>query len=262
MSVHVAPPIDFSPIADLRIEPRARKVVARLSRLAGLAGTGGGATALALRWAPPLVAIMRSVRPKRRSNAPWFVAAGAGLVAAGFAGWQLQRLFVAQPEYTVESRVESHQDGLEVRHYGPTRVAETSVDGPWGDALEQGFRRLAGFIFGGNARKQRIAMTAPVTATRQTDGYALAFAMPEGVDLPRPDDERIAIRAVASRRVAVLRFCGPYDDESIEGKKRELTARVAQRGFVPRGEPTFAGYDPPTTIPWLRRNEVWLEIEP
>ncbi len=262
MSAPFVPPIDLSAIADLRLEPHVRRVAKRLGKLAGFAGTTGSVAALALRWAPPLVAIMRSVRPKRRTRAPWLLAAGAGLVAAGVARWQLQRLFVAEPEYTVEPSVESRDDGLEVRHYRPTRVAETSVDGPWGDALDQGFRRLAGFTFGGNTGKQRIGMMAPVTATREGDGYALAFAMPEGVDLPRPDDERIAIRAVPSRRVAVLRFRGPHDAESIAAKKLELMAKVAHRGFVTRGEPTFAGYDPPTTIPSLRRNEVWVEIEP
>src|ERR1700722_6127083 len=122
MSAPFVPPIDLSPIADLRLEPHVRRVAKRLGKLAGLAGTTGSVAALALRWAPPLVAIMRSVRPKRRARTPWFVAAGAGLLAAGLARWQLQRLFVAEPEYTVEPSVESRDDGLEVRHYGPTRV--------------------------------------------------------------------------------------------------------------------------------------------
>src|SRR5580698_3417263 len=100
MSAPFVPPIvhspHLSPIADLRLEPHVRRVAKRLGKLANLAGTASGAAALALRWAPPLVAIMRSVRPKRRARAPWLIAAGAGLVAAGVARWQLQRLFVAQ----------------------------------------------------------------------------------------------------------------------------------------------------------------------
>jgi hypothetical protein len=257
MSVPLAPPIDLSPIADLRIKPRAPKMVRRVASLAVLAGAGSGTAVLARRWIPPLVAIMHGARPKRRSFAPWVIAAGAGLLAAGITRWQFQRLFAPQPAHTVESR----HDGLEIRHYAPGRIAETAIDGRWEDVLAPAFRRLAGFVFGGNARRERIAMTAPVTATRQTEGYLLAFAMPEGVDLPRPDDERIAIRAIPSRRVAVLRFRGRYDDDAIETKKRELMARVAKRGLVTRGESTFAGYDPPSTIPWLRRNEVWVEIE-
>ena len=86
--------------------------------------------------------------------------------------------------------------------------------------------------------------------------------MPEGVDLPHPDDTRILIRPLPSRRVAVVRFSGRYDDEAVQEKKRELMTRVESSGFVPRGEATFAGYDPPWTIPLLRRNEVWVEIEP
>jgi DNA gyrase inhibitor GyrI len=183
--------------------------------------------------------------------------AAAGLVALGVVRWQLRRLFVSEPEHTVDAR----RDGFEIRHYAPVRVAETPVGGTWEEALGQGFRRLAGFIFGSNARKQRIAMTAPVTATREGEGYRVAFAMPEGIDLPRPDDEHIAIHAVPSRRVAVLRFRGRPGVDSIESRKRELLDLAEASGYVPRGEPTFAGYDPPWTLPLLRRNEVWVEIE-
>ena len=256
MTVPLVPPIDIAPLADLVGTKLPRSVAKGLASFARYAGAGTGAAALALRLAPPLVAVLRGVRPKRRSPAPW-IAAGAGLVGLGLAGWQLQRLFTPEPKRTVEPR----RNGLEIRHYAPVRIAETNVDAPWQDALDEGFHRLAGFIFGGNAQKQRIAMTAPVTAMRHAEGYALAFSMPEGVDLPHPDDPRILIRPLPSRRVAVLRFNGRSDDESVEDKKRELMALVEKSGFTPRGEPTFAGYDPPWTIPLLRRNEVWLEIE-
>lgn len=257
MNIPVVPAMNLSPITDLRIKPRARKVAKRLASLARLAGASSGAAGLAMRWIPLLVANLHGARRKRRAHASWIAAAGGALVATGLARWQLQRLFTPQPEYTLES---SH-DGLEIRQYAPTRVAETTVQGSWEGALDEGFRRLAGFIFGSNAQQERIAMTAPVTATRQSEGYALAFAMPEGVNLPRPNDERIAIRAVPSRRIAVLRFRGRYDGDSIEAKKRQLKAMVAERGFVTRGEPTFAAYDSPSTIPLLRRNEAWVEIE-
>ncbi len=257
MTTTLDPSVAVARVADLGATKLPRKFARRLASFARYAGAGTGTAALALRLTPPLVAVLRNVRPKRRSPAPW-IAAGAGLVGLGISVWQLQRLFTAEPKHTVEPR----QGGLEIRRYAPVRIAETNVDAAWRDALEQGFRRLAGFIFGGNAQKQRVAMTAPVTAVRHAAGYALAFAMPEGVDLPHPDDPRILIRPLPSRRVAVLRFSGRYDDdEAIEHKKRELMELVEKSGFVPRGEPTFAGYDPPWTIPLLRRNEVWIEIE-
>ena len=250
------PSIDFAPMADLVARKLPRNAGKTLASFARYAAAGTGSAAVALRLAPPVVAILRRVRPKRRSPAPW-IAAGVALVGVGLAGWQLRRLFAAEPKHTVEPR----KNGLEIRHYAPVRIAETNVDAAWEDALDQGFHRLAGFIFGGNAQKQRIAMTAPVTAMRHAEGYALAFSMPEGVDLPHPDDARILIRPLPSRRVAVLRFNGRHDDQSVEDKKRELMALVETSGFVPRGEPTFAGYDSPWTIPLLRRNEVWVEIE-
>jgi len=256
MTAPVVPPIDLAPMVDLVATKLPRKLAKGLASFARYAVAGTGTAALALRLAPPLVAILRGVRPKRRSPAPW-IASGAGLMGLGLAGWQLQRLFTREPEHSVETR----RNGLEIRRYAPVRIAETNIDATWEDALDRGFHRLAGFIFGGNAQKQRIAMTAPVTATRHAEGYVVGFWMPEGVDLPHPDDTRIFIRPLPSRRVAVVRFSGRYDDEAVQEKKRELMARVESSGFVPRGEATFAGYDPPWTIPLLRRNEVWVEIE-
>ena len=256
MNVPLVPPIDLAPMADLVVTKLPRKVAKGLASFARYAGAGTGTAALGLRLAPPLVAILRRVRPKRRSPAPW-IAAGAGLVGLGLAGWQLKRLFTPEPKHSVEPR----QNDLEIRRYAPVRIAETNVDASWEDALDEGFHRLASFIFGGNAQKQHIAMTAPVTAMRHAEGYALGFWMPEGVDLPHPDDARILIRPLPSRRVAVLRFNGRYDDEAVEDKKRELVELVEKSGLIPRGDAIFAGYDPPWTVPLLRRNEVWVEIE-
>jgi hypothetical protein len=225
-----------------------------MASAARFAGASVGAGSIAWRVAPALAAMVQ--RSRRRSTAPW-IAAGAGLLGLGLARWQLQRVFAAEPLYTVEVRAR----GLEIRRYASSRVAETSVIGEWGNALDEGFRRLAGFLFGRNARGRSIAMIAPMTVAREGDGYRLAYTMPEGLDLPRPDDDRVIIRAAPERRVAVLRFGGRRDDASVEARKNELLAVARQRGFVARGEPTYAAYDPPSTIPWLRRNEVWVEIE-
>jgi hypothetical protein len=198
-------------------------------------------------------------RSSRRRNA-WIAAGFAGLggvAVVALARWQLQRLFASEPDYEVEAR----RGDLEVRRYGRMQTAHTTVGEPWEAALEEGFGRLARFILGDNAAHTKVPMTAPVTAARDEAGYRLSFVMPEGVLLPRPDDARIAYAEIPARRLAVLRFGGRHDSASIEAKKRALVASAEEAGYVPRGEPSFAEYDPPSTVPALRRNEVWLEIE-
>jgi hypothetical protein len=195
-------------------------------------------------------------RRRSRTRGAW-IAAGLGLAAVGIARWQLQRLFTPTPAYEVEER----RGPLEVRRYGRLWTAHTTVSDGWDRSLDEGFRRLARFIFGANADRKRIAMTSPVTAGHEEAGVRVSFVMPEGLAPPVPDDSRVGFAELPARRVAVLRFRGRYDSASIEAKKRELVAATEEAGYVAQGEPQFAGYDPPSTLPALRRNEVWLEVD-
>ena len=203
---------------------------------------------------------MSSVRraSSRRKVGLWLGAAGS-LALLATARWQLQRVFNEMPPYEVESK----HGPLEVRRYPSMRVAETVVDASWDDALKEGFRRLAGFIFGNNDRHQKIAMTSPVlgSSTASGDAFKVTFVLPEGVQPPLPEDARVEVHEMAPRRVAVLRFRGRYDADGIEAGKKELAHALAMNGLQPRGEATFAGYDPPSTLPLLRRNELWIELE-
>jgi hypothetical protein len=195
---------------------------------------------------------------------------------AGLAYWQLSRFFTEKPEYTVEGLF----DGFEIRRYHPRVVAETTVTGAgWDDALEEGFRRLAGYIFGGNAgeqklamtapvnaapaRPQKIAMTAPVTARSEADALVVTFTMPKERDLaslPAPADGRVRLREHPGGRVAALRSRGRYTGERIEALQAQLLRRMEQTGLTPAGAPSFAGYDAPSTLPFIRRLEIWVPI--
>jgi hypothetical protein len=93
--------------------------------------------------------------------------------------------------------------------------------------------------------------------------WILSFTMPAGSrlgTLPIPDDARVRLRPVPERRLAVLRFSGRYTPLKIGDKARELSRLVKLAGLTPRGVIEFAGYDPPSTLPFLRRNEVWVEL--
>jgi hypothetical protein len=188
-----------------------------------------------------------------------------------------------QPEYTVESE----HEGFEIRRYPPYLVAETRVEGEFGDAGGEAFRILAGFISGKNRSRAKIAMTSPVTnepapsekiamtspvvqepAAPPDDGGAgwlYRFVMPSEYTretLPEPTDPRIAIREMPERRVAVRRFRGFWSEENFEKNDAKLRAALPGAGLEPAGETLYARYDPPFTPWFLRRNEVWVELRP
>lgn len=230
------------------------------------------------------------------------------MAGAALARWQLARWFTPQPSFELEQRI----GDLEIRVYDAHWVAETTVsDASWEGALNEGFRRLARYIFGDNrpspfqsdrspkpsrtalrqprrsddandpgysipmpvptvarfeARRETIAMTSPVNVSTQGDrSYTIAFNLPEGctlASLPAPNDERVRLERRPRRRVAVTRFRGTYSGPRVAAQFSELLARVRRAGLGYRGSPEFAGYDPPTTLPFLRRNEVWVELDP
>lgn len=177
--------------------------------------------------------------------------------------WQLARVVAEEARYQVEVT-----DGdFEVRHYAARVQAETVLNAaPWERSLNDGFDRLASYIFGGNAKGEKIAMTTPVMITIGATDRAtrsVAFKMPDShplETLPEPSDRRITLRRVPPRRVAALSFSGRYGGEPPLRKKQELIGRVRAAGLLPIGDVTFAGYDAPWTLPWLRRNEVLIEV--
>jgi len=199
-------------------------------------------------------------------------------VGMGLFRWQAQRVFTDQPAYTVVKRV----GALEIRKYPAMVMAETTAyGGSWKEGVHEGFQRLFRFIQGENIDSESIEMTTPV-ATREDRGQSLpmgapvsvrrsdssactvGFIMPAGrsaAQLPKPLDTRIQLVTHPARKVAALVFRDSLLDGAVARKKaNELIARVETLGLSVRGEPSFAGYDPPTTLPFLRRQEAWVEV--
>ncbi len=178
--------------------------------------------------------------------------------------------------------------GVQIRRYGPRIAAETTVGGDNQRALRTGFRRLAGYIFGGNHREvfagsyrenpittgapvnqrsalgDRIAMTAPVAQNGSAaEGWTVRFFMPSTwsmEELPAPDDDDVWLVAVPAETVAVLRFTGDRGPEAIAERTAELLDSLRGNGICPAGEPSAWFYDPPWTLPFVRRNEVAVRI--
>lgn len=175
-----------------------------------------------------------------------------------------------RPSFTVERRTAD----LEIRLYRPYLVAQTQVDGPLKAAGNEGFRRLAGYIFGGNGTGQKIAMTAPVAMaplpqevhlTQAAGGFRVQFMMPTQFTLdtlPPPRDGRVTLSAVPARRMAALAYRGNWSETRYAAHLEKLRAALAAEGLKAAGEPIWARYDPPFMPAFLRTNEIMIELQP
>jgi effector-binding domain-containing protein len=193
--------------------------------------------------------------------------------------WSLWGHFSSRVEHTEYSVLESKK-GYEVRLYPAHIVAQTTVKGSYTEALNEGFRIVAGYIFGGNTKKQSIAMTAPVVekkstsesiamtapviATIEGESHTIAFGMPKSYTLetlPTPNDSRIQIVTIPEKKMAVIRFSWYRTDARVQSKKQELLDVLKKDQVIVVGEPQYAGYNAPWTPPWMTRNEVLVEIK-
>jgi hypothetical protein len=181
---------------------------------------------------------------------------------------------VEQARYDV---VESHGK-IEIRDYAPMIVAEVGVPGDRETAISDGFRKIADYIFGNNVPSRKVAMTAPVTqkpgekiamtapvTQRGEEGlWQVRFVMPSShtmESLPKPNSPDVVLREVTGKRFAVIRFSGRAKTKSLAERTRELHAFIENKQLQAISEPTYAFFNPPWTLPFLRRNEVMIEIE-
>lgn len=180
---------------------------------------------------------------------------------------------VEQPKYTVVER----RGNIEIRDYAPIIAAETEVTGDRREAISDGFRIIADYIFGNNDSAKKVAMTAPVTqqaseriamtapVTQQGDGdsWRVAFIMPSEYTmetLPKPNNPAVKLKQIPAKRFGVIRFSGMGRQDSLDRHGGELEAFLQAGNFTALSPPTYAFYNPPWTLPFLRRNEVMIEI--
>jgi hypothetical protein len=126
-----------------------------------------------------------------------------------------------------------------------------------------GFRQLAGYIFGGNRTKQKIAMTSPVHMDINDSVSSMSFVMPEGNtkdNLPEPNDTKIKISASTAEYVAAIRFGGFASDKKIEEYTEKLKSALIAQSYSFYGSFRFLGYNPPFQL-WGRRNEIIVSID-
>jgi hypothetical protein len=208
-----------------------------------------------------------------RKKYMWWIIGIAGVTLLAAALWGPIVSNVEQPKYQV---VES-SGNIEIRDYAPQIVAEAEVAGDRRDAIGKGFRIIADYIFGNNTAAQKVPMTDPVTqqgsekiamtapVTQQGDGntWKVRFIMPSSYTmeaLHKPDNPAVELKEIGAKRYAVIRFSGMAGEDSLKRYTEELNAFISAKNLTPLSAPTYAFYNPPWTLPFLRRNEVMVEI--
>lgn len=167
-------------------------------------------------------------------------------------GWGLYIITTTErPGYEVLREL---APSVEIRQYEAQTWIATDYEGD-----DSSFRVLASYIFGGNREGRKVAMTAPVITDER-----MVFILPAGMkraDAPTPEGQPIEFTEVPPRRLATLQFGWTTSDDRVAKKTDELLELLARDGAVTRGEPFLMRYNDPWTPPFMRRNEVAIEVD-
>jgi len=180
---------------------------------------------------------------------------------------------VEKPDYKV---IQSEQN-IEIRQYDPMIIAEVEVDGKREDAIGDGFRLLADYIFGNNTvqqvismtapvqqkENQKIAMTAPVQQQSTGKSWRMSFVMPSKYSmdsLPVPNNNRVRLKEILTKKFVVIEFSGTNSNENVTEHENQLMNYIEANQIKINDSPKYAFYNPPWSLPFLRHNEVMIEI--
>ena len=151
---------------------------------------------------------------------------------------------------------------FEIRRYEEALFSSIRLNSTsYKQGSSKGFSILANYIFGGNDRKQRIAMTSPVTMTLE-DNMRVMFMIPNSLerdDMPLPNDRLIDFILEPKKTLAVVTFGGWASDKKIAKYKSRLTEALSNEGIQYENKFFIFGYNPPYEL-FNRRNEVAVEI--
>ena len=187
-----------------------------------------------------------------------------------------------EPEYTVLTQV----DDFELRRYDPQIVAQTWVSGDQKQASNKGFKILADYIFGNNTapsgesskismtspvkmqpqtgESQKIAMTSPVAMQEQDGKWRVRFVMPSKYTmqtLPKPNNSEVSLIEIPMQTYGVIKFSGFTGEQKVADKTQALKTWMQDQNLKIVGDAEMARYDPPWTLPFMRRNEVMIEYQ-
>ena len=196
------------------------------------------------------------------------------LIAIGMIGTAMA---VEEPKYTVLEKTPP----FELRSYSPMILAEVQVEGDLDEASSQGFRLIAAYIFGQNQVSEKISMTAPVVVEEQAvkgasivmtapvsiesnaGKWTVSFVMPAEYSmesLPKPLNSKVKLRQIPAVKRAVIGFSGFYNENKVAERTVELEEWMKTKNLQAASIPKFARYNPPWTLPFMRRNEIMIDV--
>ena len=186
-----------------------------------------------------------------------------------------------EPKFSIIEKSEP----FELRAYAPQLIAEVKVEGDLDTASSQGFRLIAAFIFGQNQVSEKISMTVPV-GIETAQSTKIAMTVPVGIEaskdsakginqwvfsfvmpseytmatLPKPLNPLVTIRELPAQKRAAITFSGFYNDAKVLEKTKALEEWIKSKQWQAIGSPQFARYNPPWSIPFMRRNEILITV--
>ena len=172
--------------------------------------------------------------------------------------WSIWGYFSSNVEKAKYKILEKTKD-YEIREYPPHIIAEVTLQEDYENIMNKGFGIVAKYIFGNNKNKNNIAMTAPVLVKNNT----VSFFMPNSYNintLPKPNDNRIKIISVSTKKYLVIGFRGYRSENKIKKEKEKLRYLATRDNLKTGNDFIYAGYNPPWTPPWMTHNEILVEL--
>ena len=161
-------------------------------------------------------------------------------------------------------KVVKKEDEFEIRYYPPATFATIQSSAKnYRELSGNGFRKIAGYIFGNNESSSKIAMTTPVHMDINDEGSSMSFVMPSAYDinnLPRPNDANVKLHQTPGEYVAAISFGGFANDASIKRYAAELEKALGNKGIKSIGHFRYLGYNPPYQLVG-RKNEIIVTVE-
>lgn len=154
-------------------------------------------------------------------------------------------------------------DQFEIRKYAAANFSYVTMKtDSYQKSSGTGFKSLAGYIFGGNDKKESIAMTSPVVMNLN-ETVTMQFMIPSKytlADLPKPNNPDVKFKTEKEKFIATIAFGGWSNDKKIAEHTAKLKALLKENNIRHFNNFSYFGYNPPFQL-INRRNEIAVEID-